>query len=139
MSAMVAAVFDPASYAWNAFALPLLVTAAAMFLLGVMVTVRERGSREAWQFAFLAATICIWLSCFSLMYLAKDARVSGLGEVRLSRHHLHPDRSLPFHGGRDAQPAMAAGLGELGGVGAVLRRDREQRCAGARSLSLSVG
>src|ERR1700720_4761888 len=76
MSAMLAAVFDPASYAWNVFALPLLVTAAAMFLLGVMVMGRERGSREAWQFAFLAATICIWLSCFSLMYLAKDLRVS---------------------------------------------------------------
>ena len=73
---MLAAVFDPASYAWNVFALPLLLTAAAMFLLGVMVMVRERGSREAWQFAFLAATICIWLSCFSLMYLAKDTRVS---------------------------------------------------------------
>ncbi len=76
MTAMLAAVFDPASYAWNVFASPLLVTAAAMFLVGVMVTVHERGSREAWQFAFLAATICIWLSCFSLMYLAKDLRVS---------------------------------------------------------------
>jgi len=76
MSAMLVAVFDPASYSWNFFALPLLVTAAAMFLVGAMVMVRERGSREAWQFAFLAATICIWLSCFSLMYVAKDARVA---------------------------------------------------------------
>jgi len=76
MSAMLVAVFAPASYSWNSFALPLLVTAAAMFLVGAMVMVRERGSREAWQFAFLAATICIWLSCFSLMYVAKDARVA---------------------------------------------------------------
>src|SRR5260370_4500 len=73
---MLAAVFEPANYLWNAFALPLLVTAAAMFLLGAMVMVRERGSREARQFAFLATTICIWLSCFSLMYLAKDPRVA---------------------------------------------------------------
>ncbi len=73
---MLAAIFEPASYLWNSFALPLLVTAAAMFLLGAMVMVRERGSREAWQFAFLAATICIWLSCFSLMYLAKDPRLA---------------------------------------------------------------
>src|SRR5260370_12301774 len=73
---MLAAIFEPTSYLWNAFALPLLVTAAAMFLLGAMVMVREPESREAWQFAFLAATICIWLFCFSLMYLAKDPRVA---------------------------------------------------------------
>jgi diguanylate cyclase (GGDEF)-like protein/PAS domain S-box-containing protein len=73
---MLAAIFDSASYSWNGFAAPLLVTAAAMFLLGVLVMVRERGSREAWQFAFLAATICIWLFCFSFMYLAKDERVA---------------------------------------------------------------
>jgi diguanylate cyclase (GGDEF)-like protein/PAS domain S-box-containing protein len=73
---MLAAIFESASYSWNTFALPLLVTAAAMFLLGAVVMVRERGSREARQFAFLAATICIWLFCFSLMYLAKDERVA---------------------------------------------------------------
>src|ERR1700688_2004785 len=73
---MLAAIFESVSYSWNPFALPLLVTAAAMFLLGAVVMVRERGSREAWQFAFLAATICIWLFCFSFMYLSKDERVA---------------------------------------------------------------
>ena len=73
---ILAAIFDSASYYWNGFATPLLVTAAAMFLLGTVVMVRERGSREAWQFAFLAATICIWLFCFSFMYLAQDPRVA---------------------------------------------------------------
>jgi diguanylate cyclase (GGDEF)-like protein/PAS domain S-box-containing protein len=73
---MLTAILDSSSYSWNVCALPLLVTAVAMFLLGMVVMVRERGSREAWQFSFLAATICIWLFCFSLMYLAVDRRVA---------------------------------------------------------------
>jgi diguanylate cyclase (GGDEF)-like protein/PAS domain S-box-containing protein len=76
MPNILAAIFDPTSYCWNACAVPTLVTAGAMLLLGVMMVVRERGSREAWQFSILAATICIWLFCFSLMYLSREQRVA---------------------------------------------------------------
>jgi diguanylate cyclase (GGDEF)-like protein/PAS domain S-box-containing protein len=73
---MLAAMVDSTSYAFNACAVPTLVTACAMFVLAVIVRARERGSREARHFTLLAATICIWLVCFSLMYLAKQERVA---------------------------------------------------------------
>jgi diguanylate cyclase (GGDEF)-like protein/PAS domain S-box-containing protein len=73
---MLAAIVDSTSYAFNACAVPTLVTACTMFVLGGIVMARERGSREARHFALLAATICIWLVCFSLMYLAKQERVA---------------------------------------------------------------
>jgi diguanylate cyclase (GGDEF)-like protein/PAS domain S-box-containing protein len=73
---MLAAALDSASYAFNACAVPTLATAAAMFLLAVAAMARERGSREARFFAVLAATICVWLVCFSLMYLARQERVA---------------------------------------------------------------
>jgi diguanylate cyclase (GGDEF)-like protein/PAS domain S-box-containing protein len=75
---MLAAIFDAASYEGNAAAIPTLITAGAMALLAVVVLVREGASREARQFAVLAATICIWLFCFSLMYFARDGRVALL-------------------------------------------------------------
>jgi len=67
---------DPSWYCWNACAVPLLVTAVAMSLLGATVLVRGRGAREARHLAWLAAAICIWLFCFSFMYLSADARVA---------------------------------------------------------------
>ena len=73
---MLAAILDSTSYSFNVYVIPPLVTAAAMFLLGLLVMVRERGSREAWQFSLLAATICIWLFCFSLMYLSRHERLA---------------------------------------------------------------
>jgi diguanylate cyclase (GGDEF)-like protein/PAS domain S-box-containing protein len=73
---MLSSIFDPASYAFNACAVPTLATAGAMLLFGVVVLFRERGSREAAQFAVLAGTISLWLTCFSVMYLAADARVA---------------------------------------------------------------
>jgi diguanylate cyclase (GGDEF)-like protein/PAS domain S-box-containing protein len=69
-------IFDPASYAFNAFAIPLVATAIAMVLLGVLVLFRERGSREAVHFSVLAGTVSVWLVCFSGMYLAADERVA---------------------------------------------------------------
>jgi diguanylate cyclase (GGDEF)-like protein/PAS domain S-box-containing protein len=72
----MAALFDPASYAFNAFAIPTLMTAGAMCVLGVAVLLRERGSAEARSFSLLAAAICIWLTCFSLMYLAAGEGVA---------------------------------------------------------------
>jgi diguanylate cyclase (GGDEF)-like protein/PAS domain S-box-containing protein len=69
-------IFDPASYAFNAYAIPLLATMVAMLLLGVFVLFRERGSREAVCFSWVAGSISIWLACFSLLYLAADERVA---------------------------------------------------------------
>lgn len=73
---MLSAIFDPASYAFNACAVPTLATAGAMLLFAVVVLFRERGSREAAQFTLLAGTISFWLTCFSIMYLSADARVA---------------------------------------------------------------
>jgi diguanylate cyclase (GGDEF)-like protein/PAS domain S-box-containing protein len=70
---MLSAIFDPASYAFNACAVPTLATAGAMLLFAVVVLFRERGSREALQFTLLAGTISVWLTCFSIMYLSAGA------------------------------------------------------------------
>ena len=69
-------ILDPASYAFNAYAIPLLATMVAMLLLGVFVLFRERGSREAVCFSLVAGSISIWLGCFSVLYLAVDERVA---------------------------------------------------------------
>ena len=73
---MPSAIFDPASYAFNAYAIPTLATAGAMLLFGVAVLLRERGSRVAVQFSLLAGAISIWLTCFSIMYLSARAEVA---------------------------------------------------------------
>ncbi|HTG31436.1 MAG TPA: EAL domain-containing protein [Thermoanaerobaculia bacterium] len=69
-------ILDPTSYAFNAYAIPLLATMVAMLLLGIFVLFRERGSREAVHFSLLAGSISIWLICFSFMYLAAVERVA---------------------------------------------------------------
>jgi diguanylate cyclase (GGDEF)-like protein/PAS domain S-box-containing protein len=73
---MLGAIFNPASYAFNAYAIPMLATAGAMLLLGFFVLVRERGSREAVHFSLLAGAVSVWLTCFFFMYLAADERVA---------------------------------------------------------------
>ncbi|HEY3569351.1 MAG TPA: EAL domain-containing protein [Thermoanaerobaculia bacterium] len=73
---MLSAIFDSASYAFNACAIPTLTTAGAMLLFGVAVLRRERGSRESVSFALLAGAISIWLTCFSIMYLSARAEVA---------------------------------------------------------------
>jgi diguanylate cyclase (GGDEF)-like protein/PAS domain S-box-containing protein len=69
-------IFAAASYAPNPYAVPMLVTAGAMFLLGAVVLLRESGSREARHFALLAVPVSVWLACFSMMYLASSERVA---------------------------------------------------------------
>jgi diguanylate cyclase (GGDEF)-like protein/PAS domain S-box-containing protein len=73
---MRAEIFDPASYAFNAYAIPLLATMVAMLLLGIFVLFRERGSRESVHFSLLAGSISVWLACFSGMYLAAGERIA---------------------------------------------------------------
>jgi diguanylate cyclase (GGDEF)-like protein/PAS domain S-box-containing protein len=73
---MPAAILDPTLYFFNPCAVPPLVTAAAMMLLGIIVLARERASRVGRQFFLLAAAICIWLVAFSLMYLARQEQAA---------------------------------------------------------------
>ncbi|HEY0514593.1 MAG TPA: EAL domain-containing protein [Thermoanaerobaculia bacterium] len=70
------AILNPASYAFNAYAIPTLATAIAMLAFGVVVLFRERGSREAVHFSLLAGAVSVWLTCFSILYLAVDERVA---------------------------------------------------------------
>ena len=70
------AIFSAASYRWNPWAVPTLVTAAAMIGLGALTMARERASREARLFAALSLAVCVWLGCFSLMYLAVGESVA---------------------------------------------------------------
>ncbi|HEV3455001.1 MAG TPA: PAS domain S-box protein, partial [Thermoanaerobaculia bacterium] len=127
---MLGAILDPTSYSWNACAVPTLVTAGAMFLLGLVVMIRERGSREARQLAILAATICIWLFCFSLMYFSRERRVAlawartaylGIAFIPTALYHFtvvvtRRPRSRVAWGGWAASAlffAMTAGSGAL--------------------------
>jgi hypothetical protein len=48
---------DPGSYAFSAYAIPLLLTATATFLLGLSGVVRERASRVALLFCLIPLTI----------------------------------------------------------------------------------
>ncbi len=73
---MLTTIFDSTRYFFNPYAVPTLATAGAMFLLGILVLVRERASREARQLCLLAAAICIWLVGFSLMYLSRQEQVA---------------------------------------------------------------
>ena len=129
---MLAALLDAASYSFNACALPTLITAAAMFVLGAIVLRRERGSREAWQFAALAATICIWLAGFSLMYLAREPRVAlawaksaYLGVAFIPAALYHFTRVVTRGGSRRvawaAWAIAAAFFAAIAGSGAMIR------------------
>jgi diguanylate cyclase (GGDEF)-like protein/PAS domain S-box-containing protein len=65
-------ILSAASYRWNPWAVPTLVTALAMIGFGGLTLARERGSREARVFAVLSLAVTIWLGCFSLMYLSRE-------------------------------------------------------------------
>jgi len=66
-------VWDPAHYTVNVYAVPTLLTAAAVFLLAIAVVIRERASAVSLIFFLPALSISIWLFAFSWMYAAIDA------------------------------------------------------------------
>jgi diguanylate cyclase (GGDEF)-like protein/PAS domain S-box-containing protein len=68
---------DPESYVSSAYAIPLLLTAAATFLLGLSGVVRERASRVALLFCLIPLTMDVWLVCFSLMFSSRDPVVAA--------------------------------------------------------------
>jgi PAS domain S-box-containing protein len=64
------------SYDVTRFAAHLLATASASLLLGILVAVRERASREARLFLILTFFIALWLSIFSIMYCARTPELA---------------------------------------------------------------
>jgi len=73
---MVVPLFPLASYTFSPYAVPTLVTAAAILLLGVVVLLHERRSAVSAAFCVMAATVSVWLFAFSWMYCATDPRVA---------------------------------------------------------------
>jgi PAS domain S-box-containing protein len=54
-----------------------LATGTLVFLLGVVVVVRERASRISILFAALTTSVAVWLFCFSLMYASTNERTGA--------------------------------------------------------------
>ncbi|HKJ92597.1 MAG TPA: histidine kinase N-terminal 7TM domain-containing protein, partial [Longimicrobiales bacterium] len=65
-----------ASYTFNGFAVPSIVTAIACLTLGAMVLVRERFTRIAWSFFAMTFSAGIWLGAFGLVFLANRPDVA---------------------------------------------------------------
>lgn len=75
---MPISLFDPAGYRLDLLALPPLVTALAILLLGVFTLIRERRSRASWLFLLLTLTIFGWLVGTSGLVAAGNDRAAYL-------------------------------------------------------------
>src|SRR5687768_4748966 len=75
---MSISLFDPAGYRLGLLALPPLVTALAIVLLGIFTLVRERRSRASWLFLLLTLTIGGWLLATGALLAAANDRVAYL-------------------------------------------------------------
>jgi diguanylate cyclase (GGDEF)-like protein/PAS domain S-box-containing protein len=88
---------DPASYVYNAYALPQLACALITFVLGVTVFVREHGTRVGVLYLFQTLAIGTWLLGFSVADFAADTEIAQswlrLGHVGVS---LIPALTLQF-------------------------------------------
>ncbi len=73
---MIADLFNPANYAFSPNAIPTLVTAAALLLLGLTVLIRERISPVSVLFFLMALSVSLWLFGFSWMYSATNEGVA---------------------------------------------------------------
>jgi PAS domain S-box-containing protein len=58
--------FSPANFAFNPHALPPLITAFAILLLGLIVTIREKGSRESLLYLSYTLGASAWMFCASM-------------------------------------------------------------------------
>jgi PAS domain S-box-containing protein len=72
---MNAAIFDPASYSFNVFAIPTVITAISTLALGLVVLIGERQSRVSIPFFVMTLTATVWLSGYSVMYTAQNETV----------------------------------------------------------------
>src|SRR3989338_3594086 len=75
---MLRLLFSPENYFFSWFALPTFVAAASTFLMGILVLIRERGTRVSYAFFLTTISIGIWLFAFSWMYSTTDTRVAFL-------------------------------------------------------------
>jgi signal transduction histidine kinase/PAS domain-containing protein len=73
--------FNLVNYSFNPYAIPTLVTGAAIIALGFIVLVGERNSRVSLSFFIMTVTAAIWLFCYSLMYCAIAAPVASTWAV----------------------------------------------------------
>lgn len=67
--------FDPANYGFTMHSLPPGVTALAVFLLGVVVALRERHSRVSLAFLLLTLPVGIWFLGDTLLYASRSSQV----------------------------------------------------------------
>jgi hypothetical protein len=67
---------NPDNYAFNIHALPTFVTSLAIFLLGLFVLIRERGSRISVLFLAITLAVMVWQLAFSWMYCATDGQIA---------------------------------------------------------------
>ena len=63
---------NSASYYFNLYSVPTLVTTAAILLLGLLVLIRERVSWVSISFALLTISVSVWLFTYSGMYSSRD-------------------------------------------------------------------
>src|SRR5215210_6254 len=73
---MIAHLLDPAYYAVSVYAIPTFLTTLAIFLLGLVVLLRERLSHVSISFFLLTLTVSIWLFGFSCAYSTTDAQIA---------------------------------------------------------------
>jgi len=66
------------NYIFNVFALPPFLTALAIFVLGVVIFIRERDSVGNVLYFLFALTIFIWLLSFSFMYMSAEAGLAAI-------------------------------------------------------------
>lgn len=67
---MFSLILNPENYAFNPYAVPVLVTAMSIFLLGVVVLILERKASTSLSFFLLTFMTAAWLFSFSWMYFA---------------------------------------------------------------------
>jgi PAS domain S-box-containing protein len=59
---------NPANYTSNPSSIPTLITAAAIFVLGIVMAVRERATSAGYLFLVLTFCLSGWLACISLVF-----------------------------------------------------------------------
>ncbi|HEX8227825.1 MAG TPA: diguanylate cyclase [Chloroflexia bacterium] len=68
--------FDPANYWFTLHSLAPAITAASVFLLGLLVALRERHSRVSLDFMLLTLPVGIWFLGSTLLYASRSSEVA---------------------------------------------------------------
>lgn len=83
MVTIIAEMLNPASYSFSLFSVPPLITATAIFLLGLIVLIRERGSAASVSFLVLTIAVAVWLFTIAWGYSATSEQVAFYWEKAL--------------------------------------------------------